>query len=255
MPDQFHPFTWLHLLTVLACAGLMVGSCIIGRRWLGQGDMGQRRERRFVAAWAWFIIAWQLWTLLYWLVLNFDLGTSLPLHICDLVVWVAALALLTPSRSLRTVLYFWGIGLSTQAFFTPTLNEGPAAPQFWLFWIGHTQIVGSAVYDVVVRHYRPALRDYLLISVVNAAYLALIFPFDTLLGLNYGYIGRSPPSQPTLIDHLGPWPMRVLWMVLIVQVVLAAAWLFWPACGRLKRRLRPDASNRCPDRPRDTLSP
>lgn len=34
--------------------------------------------------------------------------------------------------------------------------------------------------------------------------------------------GRSIPDNPTPLDLLGPWPLRILWMVLLVSALFAA---------------------------------
>src|SRR4029450_5624684 len=128
----------------------------------------------------------------------------------------------TQWRPWRTLLYFWGIGLSTQAFFTPTVQYGVGHIKFWMFWIGHTMIVGSAVYDVVVRGYRPRARDWWFAVATTYTLCMTVFYFDVLMSraggmpINYWYIGDTKPSNPTLIDDLGPWPLRVLFLSGIV---------------------------------------
>jgi uncharacterized membrane protein YwaF len=39
-----------------------------------------------------------------------------------------------------------------------------------------------------------------------------------LLDTNFGFATR-PPDNPSLIDHLGPWPWYLLWMQLIAILV------------------------------------
>jgi uncharacterized membrane protein YwaF len=48
------------------------------------------------------------------------------------------------------------------------------------------------------------------------------------LGVNYGYVGRAEPEHPTVIQSLGPWPLRLVWMALIVEAVFVAMWAIWP---------------------------
>ncbi len=234
---QFEPFGATHALVVVAAATLIVWSC---RR--GKQRQGTAAERWFRKKWVWSIVFVQLLHMGYWLgPAQWEVGKSLPLHVCDLSVWVAAAALTWDKRWLRALLYFWAIGLSTQGFITPVLRSGPATVHFWFFWVTHLQIVGSAIYDVAARGYRPTGRDYLTVTLINFAYLALITPINLALGANYGYVGESTPDAPTLIDALGPWPMRLVWMVLIVQAGMLVMWLAWPAARALRTRPKPDA--------------
>ena len=52
-------------------------------------------------------------------------------------------------------------------------------------------------------------------------------PVDIIFDTNYGYVGPTRPSVPTLIDFLGPWPLRVIWLILIGASVFVLAWAPW----------------------------
>ncbi|MCB9841460.1 MAG: TIGR02206 family membrane protein [Phycisphaeraceae bacterium] len=240
-PADFQAFSALHALTVAILALGMGASCVLGRRWRGTA-----REWRLRVFWSTFTITWTvLATVWYFLPRQFDPMESWPLHVCDIAVWVAPLALLTQHRWLRTVLYFFGIGLSTQAFATPVVEEGPAGTRFWLFWVGHTQIVGSAIYDVVVLGYRPRFRDLLVAVGTLIAYAALVTPINLGFGVNYGYIGNAEPARETLVTRLGPWPWRLVPMFGLAVGVFVAAWGVWAVARLFSRRGRggPDASD------------
>jgi hypothetical integral membrane protein (TIGR02206 family) len=228
---EFRAFSALHLVTVLILAVAMAGSCTLGVRW-----KGTKPEWRLRLSWAVFTMCWNVVATAYYLSPGiYEVENSLPLHVCDIAVWVAPLALLTQARWLRTLLYFFGIGLSTQAFVTPVVDEGVAHVRYWLFWVGHTQIVGSAIYDVGVLGYRPRFRDVLVAGGALIAYAAAIMPLNLWLGVNYGYVGNTVPEHPTIIDRLGPWPWRLLPMTGLALGVFVLAWAVWPAAGWVKR--------------------
>lgn len=163
---------------------------------------------------------------------RFDAHQSLPLHVCDLNGLIAALALLTGRRWLTAVLYFWGLGLSTQAFCTPVVRWGPLVTEFWLFWESHTLIVGAAAYVLLVRRFRPRGRDLGVALGAMAVYAAVMLPIDLALGWNYGYIGNTVPDQPTIIDRLGPWPLRLVPMAALTVLVMVLLWLPWAIAAR-----------------------
>lgn len=229
MPEwatQFRPFSWMHALSLAWTLALIVGSCWLGRRWLRRGDLTS--ERTLAGAWGGFVIGVNVWSLVYWfLPANFSVRTSLPLQLCDLACLLTPLAFLTSWRWPRVMVYFWGMGLSTQAFITPTLRDGPGDMLYWLFWLVHLSIVGSCVYDIVVRRFRPTLRDLGLGVAVSVSYLLCVIAINAILDANYGYVGRSSPKNPTLIDHLGPWPWRVPIIAGIGIAWLCVLWAVW----------------------------
>jgi hypothetical integral membrane protein (TIGR02206 family) len=230
LPSEFAPFTPLHVVVAGVCIAAMAGACVLGLRW-----RGTRREHRYRLWWCVFVLAWQGAHIVWWLLpTNFDPAVSWPLQLCDVVAIVAPLALLTRDRRLRAVLYFWAIGLSTQAFFTPLLDHGPAHARFWFFWVGHTQIVGSAVYDVVVLGFRPRWRDYVTGTWANLAYFAVVMPVNLVFDLNYGYLGDHLPEGRTLLHDMPDWPWRLLVIAAIVQSVMAVLWLVWPLAARIR---------------------
>ena len=228
----FDAFSLLHALTASLLVFAMLAAIILGRKW-----RGTEREKILRAHWAWFTILWQTGAIVWWLLpSNFDLGVSLPLQLCDLAVWIAPFALLTQNRTLRALLFFWGLGLSTQAFVSPIVDGGPGTVEFWLFWIGHTQIIGSAAYDTAVLGFRPKARDFIIVSGISIATTIAMLGFNMATGTNYWYVGNSSPDKPTIVDLLGPWPLRVVWMMLLGLGVMAALWGLFAAGGRVSSR-------------------
>jgi hypothetical integral membrane protein (TIGR02206 family) len=234
----FASFTAFHLVTVTACVALMIGACRMGLWW-----RGGERERRFRLTWGWTIVVVKSVETVYWFwPSNFTLEDSFPLQLCDLAAVTAAVAMLTRWRLSRTMLYFWGIGLSTQAFVTPTVSSGLASAHFWFFWITHLMVVGSAIYDLVVHGYRPHWRDFVSAWFVTAAWVALVTVLNTSLGLNYGFIGNKVPERPTIINTLGEWPLRLFIVVGIVTAMYVLLWAAWPLVYRAIGRAYPPLS-------------
>ncbi len=227
----FTPFSMMHVVVAGASVLSMVLAAWLGRRLLRDG-----REWRLRSAWCVFVLFWQLAATAWWCSpAHFEPAKSLPLHICDLGGFLVPLALWTQHRWLRSLLYFWAIGLSTQALVTPVEDAGIGQVPFWLFWVGHTQIIGSAVYDVVVLRFRPTFKDYLSATIMTVAYAAIIIPFDVIFEFNYGYLGAVLPEKRTILDAMPPWPWRLLVLAAIMQGAYLAIWLAWPA-GRWIRR-------------------
>jgi hypothetical integral membrane protein (TIGR02206 family) len=220
--SAFQPFTVAHLLTVAGLAVAIALLCVAGH-WL-RDDRQRRYELTLGAICLAFWIGYQIYDSA---TNGINLATSLPLQLCDLVALVAALEFARPGRSVHALAYFWGVALSSQALITPDLVGGPTTIGFWAFWIYHFLVVGSGIYAVTVRGFRPAWKDLRLAIAAGLVYAVVVFAIDAALGLNYGYLGRSNPGQPTIIDLLGPWPLRVVYMVLLALLAMFIFWLPW----------------------------
>lgn len=225
---DFRPFTPTHYITAGLYAFAMTMLVAAGLKL-----RGSPRQRQLERAWFWFVLAVQTFNVIFWSTPpRLELASSLPLHICDLAGIFAVFATLSWTRqhslaeqtsgftrTLATIMFFWGLGLSTQAFFTPVISQGPSTVRFHIFFLSHFTIVATPLYDFIVRGYRPAWRDLGVIVLVTAIFGAVMIPLNTATGWNYGYVGNSTPENPTIIDKLGPYPLRLLWLAAIITTV------------------------------------
>jgi hypothetical integral membrane protein (TIGR02206 family) len=228
--ERFELFSALHAAALLAIALVIVAAIRTVRR--SARPAGDPRIERalglaFVATW----IAVHGWWLLP---PRFDPLTTLPLQMCHWAALGAGLYLVTRARWLAALLYFWGLALCTQALLTPALEEGPTTHVFWYFWLSHGMIVGVAAYALAVHGFRPTWRDWRVAAAASGGYAAAAIAVNLALGANYGFLGPSKPNLPTLVDALGPWPLRLPIMCAIVVGAMALLMLPWS----LKRAVR-----------------
>src|SRR5438045_205288 len=127
--DEFINYSPTHFITLAACVLVIVLLATTARR-CRQTPAGR------CIHWSWFAItlAVQLANVAFFaFVLRLpaddthpqpypDWTVALPLQSCDLAGLLVIPALLTRSRLLRTILYYWAIGLCTEAFITPVLG-------------------------------------------------------------------------------------------------------------------------------------
>ncbi len=228
--DTFQPFGRFHA-GVLAVFGFMMIGLIAARRRLDARGQARTLDRALAA----IGIAVAILTNGYWLLpSNFSKEHSWPLHLCDLGSIIAPIAIITARRRWRALLYYWGIGLSAWGFLTPDLKDGPGRIGFWLFWATHASVVGSALYDLIARRFRPGWAEWRIASAGGLLYVLLILPINLIFGFNYGYLGRALPGQPTIIDALGPWPGRVFILpagVLLLFVGMTLPWVIHRSPG------------------------
>lgn len=226
----FESFGATHLVVVVSAALVCVACGVVASRERVRGG------RAFADGFAGVVLGWNLLGDLWWVMPgNWDLGVSLPLHVCDLTNLVLPFAIWTRNRVLLAVTVLWGLGLSSQAFVTPTLTEPPEDLRFWLFWAAHTNIAAGCFVIAGGIDFRPGWRDWRLVTVVGVVVLAALMVFNHLAGTNYGYVAGTHPSRPTLIDHLGPWPQRVVWLFLIAAAAQAVVVVLYPALAGFVR--------------------
>ncbi|MDF1740848.1 MAG: TIGR02206 family membrane protein [Verrucomicrobiales bacterium] len=218
MSEVFHVGSTTHLLTLLIC-GLLGAAITWKGKALAANAQRQLALRHAIALGC--LAAWVLNTG-FWLVPSrFSWDQALPLQFCNLANLVSALALWKKPRWAQSLLYFWALGLSTWAFLTPSLAAGPALVEFWIFWIYHIFILFAVLWCLVIDRFRPTWRDFRLSLAITLGYLAILFILDRITGWNYGFAGEAKPLQPSPIDGLGPYPIRVLWLALIGTAVFA----------------------------------
>lgn len=220
--DTFEMGSLTHLLVLLVSV-CVVGIAVFAQRRVRSKDESKAKSLRLFAGIV--ILVFEIVHVLYWLFFReggFDLQESLPLHFCDISGLIAAAALLYPDRRLVSILYFWGVGLSSTAFVVPVVTEGPGHLVFWTFWASHLVIVGGAVFFVLAEGYRPTFRDLLFAVAVTTVYVLTLLALNIALGTNYGYVGRE--SEPTAF--LGRWPFPRLPLLFLGGALLeTAAWI------------------------------
>lgn len=231
--EHFAPYSVTHLLTVVVSAAI----CLLIWR-LAASPTTEPLVRRW---WIRGLVVVQSANVIYFATRQpFDWGVALPLQVCDIMGWIAAWSLSTDRRLPRTMLVFAGLLLCGQAFVTPTLTQGPSTLRFWLFFATHLQVVASAFYELLIRGYRPDLRDAARAWGVLFLYAMVMVPLNLATGWNYGYVGPSRPGAFTAIDVLGPWPFRLVVMGVILAAASILLVLSIRACHALSKRRSPD---------------
>lgn len=222
--EHFELFSPLHGLVVLVTAGCLASVVALGRRWRGTS-----RQRPFELALAAAAgVTWLVANGYYLVPERFSVSRALPLHVTDVLGLLGPLVLLFPRlRPLRALLYYWGVGLSTMAFITPDLKAGPQLIGFWFFFAAHLMILLAVAYDLLVRDFRPGWADWRSAVAFSLVYLACMAPLNLALESNYGFLGRSVPGQPSLIDFLPDWPWRIPVMFAMALVAMALLTVPW----------------------------
>ncbi|MGE2720268.1 TIGR02206 family membrane protein [Mycolicibacterium celeriflavum] len=221
---QFEAYGPSHLV-VLAIFAVGVALLI----WVGRRQT-EAQARMFSRVFAVMILVAFAVALVY-KIIRPDIQTSIPIQLCDIAELAAAYALWSQRHWAFALTYYWCLLLSTQALITPdvgTPREGaPDFPHhlFLTFFVLHVFAVWAAVYLTWGRGMRPRWRSYRFAVVVSLIWAAATFTFNAIVGTNYGYLNRKPPTA-SLLDVFGPWP---LYLVVEVAIVIAVwALMTWP---------------------------
>jgi hypothetical integral membrane protein (TIGR02206 family) len=233
--DAFVPYGGLHALALVVCAVAIAIPAGLGRMLAPKPEMLLRGSLAALAVVYW--LAYNTW----WNWHGLDPRTGLPLQLCDINGLLAPLALISRWRAARATLYFWTAALTLQAFIQPSLTAGPASLIFWAFWTAHSLIAACAVYDIVVRGYRPCWADLGRALAVSAAYVAMVVPVDCWLGANYGFLGNPAVAAeiPPFVYALGPWPQRAIILVGLVPLGFVIVLLPWLILGSRRKSALP----------------
>ncbi|MBT6146941.1 MAG: TIGR02206 family membrane protein [Gemmatimonadetes bacterium] len=140
------------------------------------------------------------------IVADVALVRNLPLHLCDISVFVMFVALATDSRRFAELSYFPGVVGALLAVCLPAISESGAIRTIAeiRYFVTHIALVGIGFYFTFGRHYRPPVRAVLRSYAAVHVYAVVITPLNLLLGTNY-FFTLSAPKQIAFIQHYPHW--------------------------------------------------
>ncbi len=228
----FQPFSVKHAIVVACVVGVCAAVAMLGRR-------VQRKTRSpFEPAMGVFLLlVWAAGAMWDWTHPRAGAATSLPLHWCDLTGILAGVVLMKPTHSTRAALQFWGITFSSIAFVFPVVKAGPAHADFWVYFGTHAAILVALTYDRFVRSFEPNWRDFNVVALATAWWVAAVTPFNLLLDANYAYVGGIATHQRAIVLAFGEWPGRLGTMYLVsiglmaLPLIVRTAARRWTSAG------------------------
>lgn len=167
------------------------------------------------------VLQWPANVLVAWNMELLSFANGLPCYMCDLAALIGAYALLTRHRFACEILYFWGLAGTLQGLITPALTVDWPHPRFLAFFALHSGVVISALYVVFGLGLVPrkgAVARAMGCLAVYAVIAALVNLAAAADRANYGFLCRKP-DNPSLLDHLGPWPWYVGSLGLVALVI------------------------------------
>ena len=151
-----------------------------------------------------------------------------PLHLCDLAVFVAVVALLTERQLPFELLFYWGLTGTLLALVTPDLAEDFPHHRFVFYFAQHGSLVIAAVFLVLGLGMRPSrgsvVRAWLWLNAVGL----VVGVIDFALSCNFLFL-RHKPEADTPLSWFGPWP----WYIVVCEgIALGMFGLLWLVARR-----------------------
>jgi hypothetical integral membrane protein (TIGR02206 family) len=153
----------------------------------------------------------------------------IPLHLCDLSIFLALYALLTKQRLAAELLYFWTCSGTFLAMVLPAIDRGFPSLRFFIYFSLHGGVVVVAIVLVYGLGLQPDRRSPLRAFGLTLIYTLVVALIDLATGQNYLFLAHKP-GEETLLDYMGPWP---IYIVVGLSLGLGLFHLLnWPFRGR-----------------------
>jgi hypothetical integral membrane protein (TIGR02206 family) len=194
-----------HVVAMLSTVGLSVGLSAALRRWPGAT---LERSVRFGLA---GLLVFAATMHVLWVIDNRSatVWEFIPLHLCDLSIFLAIYALVTKQRLAAQLLYFWTCSGTFLAMVLPAIDRGFPSLRFFIYFGLHGGVVVSSVALVYGMGLTPDRRSPLRIFGLTLIYMAAVAVVDFASGQNYLFLAHKPPVE-TLLDYMGPWPVYIV---------------------------------------------
>ncbi|MDF2699388.1 MAG: Integral rane protein [Haloplasmataceae bacterium] len=126
----------------------------------------------------------------------------LPITICGWAAIFCAFMILSESKFLFDITYFWVIAGSSNALITPAVivSTGPERFRFYQFWIEHTFIFIAVFYMIFIYKFRPTWKSFLraFVALLILAIIA-IYVNNNIEGANYLFLSTVIMASLVLI--------------------------------------------------------
>ena len=149
---------------------------------------------------------------------------ALPMQLCDWTLFAVVAALWFGWRTGFELGYFWGLGGTSQALFTPAIEASVGFIRLFGFFLAHSLIVVGVVYLMLARGFRPRPASLIRVIVASEFFLVVALTVNALTGGNYGFLAHKP-STPTLLDLFSD--VRWIYILELNLTALAIFGLFY----------------------------
>ena len=148
---------------------------------------------------------------------NEEIFELLPLHLCNITLIFVIIMMLSGSKSLFQLCFYWSVGA---IFAVATTDVKSSFPHFTTesSSITHFYILFAVAYFYLYFSFRPAIWGYFTaFFTINIICLGVYF-LNVHLGTNYLYVNRVP-SFSSPLNYFGEWPYYII-VVELIYIIL-----------------------------------
>ena len=218
-------FSARHLFWI-GMAALFAAGCANMRRWPPTG----RAHAAFRLALFALVLVNELgWFAYRHFVVGIPIADNLPLHLCDLSVFVLFAGLATGGRLWSELAYYAGVVGALLAVCFPAISETGSIRLIAeiRYFLTHVALVGAGFYFTFGCRYRPPARAILRSYIAVHLYALAITPLNLYLGTNY-FFTLSAPKQLAFIHAYPHWLFLVavsaIFLTVFALMHLPFAW-------------------------------
>lgn len=122
--------------------------------------------------------------------------------------------LITRNPFLFEVTYFLGVGGALQALLTPELFYDFPHYRYFHFFLAHIAIILASFYMIWFEKFTPTPKSIIKAFLTLNVIALFVYLVNIITKGNYMFLARKP-SNPSLIDFLGPYP----WYIISLELV------------------------------------
>lgn len=153
----------------------------------------------------------------------FSFPEFIPLHLCDITLWLTIIVAFTRNQFCFELTYYWGVAGTTMALVTPDVGNLALTYPTIQFFLSHGIVVISALFLVWSGRMKPGRYSLWKAFAALNIYALGIGLFNLIFHTNYMYV-CGKPSNASLLDYLGTWP---IYLVTSDVLALLIFWLLW----------------------------
>jgi hypothetical integral membrane protein (TIGR02206 family) len=164
-----------------------------------------------------------------------DIRYTLPFQLCSISLYLCIWMLLTKQKWPFEVVYFLGLGGAMQALLTPELFYDFPHFRFLHFFVAHTAIILAVFYMIWLEKKSITLKSLGKSFGALQVIAIVVFFINKATGGNYMFLAQKP-TNASIIDLLGPYPLYILSLELVVLFLFLMLYLPFLIGGKLRKK-------------------